>query len=92
MASAAAQPMAVAGTAVSDTVVISVQLGAAGAAEEVELSRRAASADIKEAILVSLGRQPGTVFRLFNSDRRVVVVDCNLQPGKYVVDIDPPST
>ena len=73
-------------SAVSDTVVISVRLGEAGPAREVEFSSQIASADLKEAILLSLDQQPEVLFRLKNKDGRTVPVSKELPSGDYTVE------
>jgi len=84
----AVAPMEMAGpAAVSDTVVISVQLGAAGAAVKVKFSRSAVSADIKEAIRDRLRLRLGTRFELVDTDGVGVTIDGNLEPSNYIVEV-----
>eukprot|EP00035_Acanthoeca_spectabilis_P018932 m.407711 g.407711 ORF g.407711 m.407711 type:complete len:82 (-) comp16799_c2_seq10:79-324(-) len=78
--------MAVAGTAVSDTVVISVQLGAAGVSEEVAIHPRTPPEAIEGAIKAAVDLPDESHIRLRDSDGRVVAISNALPSGVYTVE------
>eukprot|EP00035_Acanthoeca_spectabilis_P019357 m.420607 g.420607 ORF g.420607 m.420607 type:complete len:875 (+) comp16846_c2_seq21:4661-7285(+) len=79
-----------AAAAVSDTVVISVQLaGAAGAAVNVEFSRADPPGDVKDGICLALGLGEGTRFKLLTTSGAVRVVNGSLSAGNYTVEVVP---
>mmetsp|Transcript_31891 Transcript_31891/g.83563 ORF Transcript_31891/g.83563 Transcript_31891/m.83563 type:complete len:645 (-) Transcript_31891:52-1986(-) len=76
-------------TAGPAAVVISVQLGAAGAAgalEDVVIHPRTPSAAIEGAIKVAVGIPDASRIRLRDSDRRVVAISDALPSGMYTVE------
>jgi hypothetical protein len=71
----------------SEWVTISVRLGDAGAAAQLEFSRHHREDQIQKAILSCLRLPPDTRFNLISSAGRGVVVDGRLRADDYKVEV-----